>query len=196
MIGQLDDPARQYGPQAQPLTILGGDCAVDQLLKFLTAWQLPKADMPWCLWEEASRIVLEEKTLPDAPEHLERGRVFGPAGDLSLRRNGPSFRWWFIGPAGIAAPQTYGQVHDFWADAQRHKLILHRHDEKALLWGKWAGKGADGRDVWREDRVAGAQLNYPGLIGPPERVQVRFYRFTTAGRVAFVWLQGLEGYDG
>lgn len=196
LIAQLDDPTRQYGPQAQPLTILGGACLSNALLDFLTAWKLPKDDMPYCLWEEASRIVLAEMTPPRAPKWLERGRIFGPGGDLSLRRDGEAFNWWFIGPAGVTAPVGYDAVQDFWSDKHHKDLILHRHDDTSLLWGTWAGQDKDGRDFWWEDRVAGATLTYPGVSGQAERVHVQFWSFTVAGQLTFVWLRGLEAYNG
>lgn len=196
LISHLDDPTRQYGPQAQPLTVLGGLCPVDSLLDFLTAWQVPGDGMPYCLWEEVSCIRLLEKALPVEPRWLERGRMFGPGGDLTLRRDGEAFRWWFIGPAGVIAPVGYGAVHDFWSDEHQKDLILHRHDDTSLLWGTWTGQDKDGRDFWREDRVAGATLTYPGVSGQPERVQVQFWSFTVGGELAFVWLRGLEAYHG
>lgn len=190
LVAQVAD-STQYD-SSQSLTIVGGTCPAGNVLTFLSAWGLPKGTMPYCLWEEVSRIVLEEKTLPPEPALLERGRVFGPGGDLSLRRDGDAFRWWFIGPAGVTAPTAYGQVHDFWADKRHQGVILHRHEETALLWGVWEA----GHAAWHEDRVAGARLHYPGLSGQPERVQVRYRSFTTAGQVMFVWFRELEAYHG
>lgn len=193
-ISQLVDTEQHYGPQAKPLTIVGGTCPDTDLLTFLSAWRLLKDDMRYCLWEEVSDMVLTHTPVPSNPALLERGRVFGTGGDLSLRRDGERFLWWFIGPAGVAVPTAIGEPQDFWAHHQ--DLVLHRHEETALLWGVWARQDDTGREIWQEDRVARARLHYPGLPDRPDRVQVRFWSFTTAGQVAFVWLRGLEAYNG
>lgn len=195
LISQLDDKSQQYGPQAPQanrLTISGGFCPINELPAFLKAWNLPRDDMNYCLWEEVSRIVLEEKTLPIEPQkRLQRGRIFGTGGDLSLRRDGDKFRWWFIGLSDVTVPKGY-DAKNFWDDKTRQTWLLHCHEKTALLWGVWGGKNQNGHDFWLDDRVAGATLTYPGLNNHPERVQIRYWSFTRAGQVMFVWLRGLE----
>jgi hypothetical protein len=196
VISHLIDTKHHYGPTTQqPLTVVGGTCPADVLLDFLNAWPLPQDDMPFCLWEEVSSIALEQKHLPRQPLLLERGRIFGRAGDLTLRRDGTLFRWWFIGLPGVSPPTGYGTVHNFWADAANKELVLHRHEDTALLWGLWDGHG-DGQAFWHEPRVARARLHYPGVPTQAERVQVRFWSFTSAGQVMFVWLCALEAHHG
>jgi len=170
--------------------IWGGTIAVDALERFLKAWRLPRADMPWCLWEHASRITLDREKWPERLDLLERGRVFGEGGDLALRRDsalrrdGALWRWSYIGPSGAQPPAGF-QAEDYWAAGERP--VLHEYSERVLLWGKWR---ADGR--WYDDRVARADLVYPGLAGQ-ERVSLRYRSYMAGGQVEFVWLLALEG---
>ena len=71
------------------LAILGGEFDAGQLTAFLQAWDL--SAMPWRIWEETSCIKFEQNTVPGCDTLLERGRLFGPGGDLALRRDGDRF---------------------------------------------------------------------------------------------------------
>ena len=115
---------------------------------------------------------------------LERGRLFGKDGDLTLRRNGSRFNWSFIGPTGIQAPKGDYDTKNYWSKDNKYKKeAFHQYQEQTLLWGKWDGKRRS------ESRVAAAKLNYP-IIG--ERIQLDYKIFSHAGQVSFVWYTGLS----
>ena len=202
LIGQLIDEKAKTGWGKDKLTIVGGYCSQADLQAFLKAWQVVERQLNYALWETVSDScltdtdsVLKLTGFPQA-EDLEYARFFGEAddgqkgGDLTLRRNENGFQWWFIGPAKAKVPSNYG-AESFWATGEPNTK-LHRHQESALLWGKYD----DQVGRWYEDRVARAELAYPGLSGTPERVQLNYWSFTSNGQVAFVWLRNLEGYDG
>ena len=161
------------------LTILGGQCANSDLLKFLEQWDL--AGMPFRVWEYVSKVVFEEGTLPQNIALLERGRIFGEGGDLMLRRDGTAFDWRFVGPAGIKPPPDEYGTRDYWKD--HPEVTFHQYNETVLLWGEWNGKN------WAEDRVAAAMLNYPAT---GRRIQLHYQVFSRAGRVEFVWYKGFS----
>lgn len=169
------------------LSIWGGECSEGQVLTLLVSW--PNSDlMPYRLWEYSSKITFEQDTLPDSAQWLERGRLFGEkGGDLSTRRDGNRFRWRFVGPAGACPPDGF-DAKDFWRTEP--KAQFHENKETALLWGEWK----EGFDLWFEDRTARAELQYP--LEQTGRVQVKYQTFSRTGRVEFVWLLGLEAYDG
>jgi hypothetical protein len=164
------------------LAIWGGECAETGLLAFLAAWDL--SEMPFRIWEYASRIDFQRGTLPDNISLLERGRLFGEGGDLTLRRGGPGFFWHFVGQSETYPPANY-KAEDFWNS--NTDLTFHRWDETALLWGE----RKNGATRWLDDRVGRADLDYP-VPEEWKRVQVRYWAFSHAGRTAFVWLRGLE----
>jgi len=172
---------KRYGQN--DLAIWGGECAEAELTAFLAAWDL--SEMPFRIWEYISRMDFQCGTLPDNISLLERGRLFGGGGDLTLRRDGPDFFWCFIGQPETQPPANY-KVEDFWDD---NGLAFHRWDETALLWGERKSGGVR----WLDDRVGRADLDYPvPEEWEWERVQVRYWTFSHAGRTAFVWLRGLE----
>ncbi len=198
--------ARLRGPG--DLAIWGGVIEERQLGDFLAAWSLPREDMPWCLWEHVSSLALRREALPGDLDLLERGRVFGEAGDLALRRDGSALRWsfvgrpetalsggthtvvagalrWsFVGRPETARPQGF-HVADYWEAPGRGRLL--EHEERALLWGV----RRDGERYY-DDRVARAQLVYPlGREWP--RVSVHYRVYMDGGRPQFIWLQRLEG---
>jgi len=171
---------KRYG--RNDLAIWGSECAEANLLAFLAAWDL--SEMPFRIWEYASQIDFRCGTLPDNISLLERGRLFGEGGDLTLRRDGPDFFWHFIGRPETHPPANY-KSEDFWNS--NTDLTFHRWDETALLWGE----RKNGAARWLDDRVGRADLVYP-VPGEWKRVQLRYWTFSHAGRTAFFWLRGLE----
>jgi hypothetical protein len=167
------------------LAIWGGRCAEGELPDLVERWT-GRADMPYRIWEyvDKDKILFEKNRLPENPLLLERGRLFGPDGDLRLRREGKEFSWSFTGKAGLSPPPGFPGV-DFWQG--NGDVLLHRYDEAALLWGE----RKPGRTGWHDNRVAHALLNYPAPEGW-KRVQVSYSVFCREGRVEFVWLQGLR----
>lgn len=164
------------------LAIWGGFCPESALTEFLGAWDL--REMPYRIWEFVSEIVFERGTMPGNVALLERGRLFGPGGDLELRREGDGFAWRFIGPAGTAPPPAAADAQDYWA--HHPDATFFQRTETALLWGTRRS------DAWYDDRVGAARLNYPG---EGERLQVRYKTFSRAGQVEFVWLTELSPWE-
>jgi len=161
------------------LSIWGGRCAESALLEFLKGWDL--SQMPYWIWEYVSNIVFQNKTLPDNPALLQRGRLFGEGGDLEVRRDGADFAWRFIGPAEVQPPDGNYAAQDYWAD--HTNVMFFQDNATALLWGKRDG------EQWHDDRVGAAKLDYPAI---GERVQIHYKTFSRAGRVEFVWYTGLS----
>lgn len=167
------------------LTILGGQCNDDQVSQLLTDW-LAQAQMPYRIWEYTHSIAFEQNTLPEDVQWLERARLFGPGGDLSLRRNGSQFLWSFIGPFGITLPDWKPQP--FFAGEQA-ETVFAVNQKKALLWGNNSPDPTV--NLFWDDRVAGAALTYPVSPGA-ERVAIEYEAYSRAGKVEFVWFKGLQ----
>lgn len=176
-----DAPVRTEGD----LSIWGGEFEPKRLPDFLKGWKLEQRQMPWRIWEHVSRIAFQWEKLPGKPELLERGRLFGPGGDLSLRRDGDCFLWYFIGPAGVQPPAEF-DAWNYWKDARRNPL--REHEESVLLWGKWWPDPG----LWLEDRAGRADLQYPKM-GGEERVWLDYRRYEEAGQTIFVWYRRLRG---
>lgn len=176
---KLVEKVRQPKLDQVNLTIVGGQCNESVLIEFLEKWDLMK--MPYRIWEYTSEIDYGENLLPQNVVLLERGRVFGPGGDLMLNRNETVFTWRFIGPAGIQAPAGAYSAIEYWENNPDVKF--HQYEEAALLWGFWDGKR------WSESRVAAARLNYPAV---GQRIQLHYKAFSCAGQVKFVWYTALS----
>jgi len=160
------------------VSIWGGCCPMEQLADFLGGWAL--SAMPYRIWEYVSGITFGRDTLPENGAFLERGRLFGEGGDLEIRREVGLFRWRFVGPAGISAPEGAYGARDYWA--HHPEAWFYRYEETALLWG-W------GRDRYgRDPRVGAVHLDYPG---EGERFRLRYWVFSRHGRAAFVWYREL-----
>lgn len=169
--------------------VWGGEFPAKKIGEFLKAWSLPdRKDMPWCLWEQIDRIVLENKTLPTALDLLEYGRIFGEGGDLSISRDEDKFLWHFVGKSGTAKPEGFKSANNFWS--QQKDLRFRQWEESALLWGKKHDKD---KDQWFDDRVARAKLVYPGLQS--SRVEIYYRIYTNSGQIKLVWLLGLRRYQ-
>jgi hypothetical protein len=183
---EFDNLVKQVADEPQvgqeDLAIWGGTCAEGKLGDFLGGWRLEQ--MPYRIWQYTDRINFEKDTLASNVALLERGRIFGPGGDLDLRREGDGFRWRFVGDPGVHPPVGYdAEENNFWK--QHPDAKFHCYTETALLWGKRQGKR------WHDDRVAAAELDYPEMDGA-ERVEVTYKVYSRAGHVEFVWLTGLR----
>jgi hypothetical protein len=175
---------KQFGEA--DLAVWGGLCGEAELLAFLSKWNL--SEMPFRIWEYASRIDFKRGTLPTEINLLERGRLFGDGGDLELRRDGVNFRWRFIGKPGAQPPIGHQPMPDnFWTN---NKVVtFHRCDENVLLWGE----RQENQSRWFDDRVGRALLNYPEPAATEAwtRVRICYWTFSRAGRIEFVWLRKL-----
>lgn len=164
------------------LSIWGGTCPEDALTDFLAGWPLEK--IPYRIWESTDRIDFERDSSAPNVALLEHGRLFGPGGDLDLRRDGDVFHWRFVGVPNVHPPEGYdAEENNFWQCYQDAKF--HCYKETTLLWGR------QNDETWHDDRVAAAKLDYPAPNGT-ERVQVEYRVYSRAGRVEFVWLTGLS----
>ncbi len=176
------------------IAIWGGEFHATRVSEFLKQWDFSM--MPYRIWEYVHRIEFACNKLPDAAEAalLDRGRIFGHGGDLSLRRDGDEFLWHFIGSTSMAEPESF-DVCDFWTESPgikaRADFSLRQRDESALLWGAYHKDLAR----WQEDRVGRADLSYPfQAVQGGQRVWIHYSVFTDGGQVAFVWWKELKDH--
>lgn len=179
------------GQNTQGIAIWGGQVAAIKLKDFLAAWDLRA--MQYRIWEYVDRITFIEAGVADY-DLLERGRIFGEGGHLSVRRDDDEFLWHFIGNfkgANDAALPGEFEKRDFWQE--QPEVRLRCRDEEALLWGEYK----ETLGCWHDDRVGWADLSYPAPIEARKenpRVKLRYTVFTQDGQVAFVWYKELKNY--
>lgn len=167
------------------LTIVGGTIQEQDVAAWLNEWNFEL--LPWQIWEEVSALRLEKgHAMPTEFGLVERGRLFGEGGDLTLRRDGSLFRWHFIGPKA-ANVQLTPDALDFWQEYPNK--MLHRIEQQVILWGVWR------KDLgrWHDNRVGWANLKYPPMLEGKSHVYVHYDEYLDLGRVAFVWLRELSG---
>lgn len=168
------------------IAIRGGELAEDVLGEFLLAWDFPA--MPHRIWQYADRCDFVSGTMPEPARHflLEHCSLFGPAGDLEMRRDGNAWKWHFIGESSIPGPQGFA-FQEYW---QQHPERQFRAEEgKALLWGEYRADTGS----WHEDRVARRPLSYPiASPTPRSRVRIAYTALYDGGQVAFVWWKELQ----
>lgn len=168
------------------ITIMGGVIAEASLVNWLNRWSLQQ--MPWQIWERVNAIQMDHsQSLPSDVSLLERGRIFGDGGDLSMRRDGNTFRWHFVGPTAVQLPIA-PTAHNFWQSPDA-PTMLYAVEQQALLWGVWN----DESRCWYDDRVGQAKLCYPAKLHRSERVYAHYREYLDHGRVAFVWMYNLGG---
>lgn len=174
------------------LMILGGEFAAERLEDFFGAWQFPRDDMPWGIWEYLSHVEVGRIGLTESAEQVERARIFGAGGDLDVRRDEGRVLWRFVGPSGANVPAnlaTEFAARDFWeAEPWAQYRVF---EELRLLWGKKEPDAAR----WLEDRLGGATIQYHGLEAH-ERVYVTYEAYVRDGVAEFVWLRELGGARG
>lgn len=174
------------------LAIWGGICRPDQVEALLEKWSLPNDGMPYCIWETSSSIGFEQR--PNAETALERARIFGADGDLSLRRHADRFLWHFVGKNGIKPPKLGDGIdfahpeNDFWQ--KEPNAVFLREEKQTLLWGERKAE----QERWYDDRVGWANLTYPIEVAEDShtRPQLTYQTFSRAGHVEFVWFCDLE----
>lgn len=193
------------------LTIWGGACKAADLETFLNAWAAVSTHMPWRIWEWVSKITFEHSTaIPENLKWLERGRLFGEGGDLSLRRDGAQVYWHFVGEKPQKLPDGFVwasaenkearfRVFDYWQAPDNAARELTIFDRKALLWGQeLRDAGQQSLGVWQDDRISGVEaLVYQQMSGQGEagRVQLCYREYVSGGNVEAVWWLGLEGWE-
>jgi hypothetical protein len=173
------------------LAIRSGTCGSADMMQVLQAWGIPGSGMPYCIWEYVSEMLFERNQLPkrEILHLLQRGRVFGAAGDLALWRQGERFAWRVIGHPDSVPTQIQGD--DFWD--YEPDATFHCYSDQVMLWGEWS----EILERWFDDRVARAQLTYPiAHTSERDRVRLHYDTFSRNGVVEFVWLKELELWSG
>lgn len=187
------------------LMIVGGTISEAKVINWLREFK----GMPWRVWEWVNDFRLEHESLtPAFPlairlSALERVRLFGDGGDLTVRRDGALFRWHFIGPSGAKKeaiiPAGWQSCHDYWDRKENESQKLTCSEQKALLWGAYNQEL--GR--WYDNRVGFAHLEYPladveSLLQEDKKGHVyAYYReYLDGGQVAFVWMYKLDSLNG
>ena len=165
------------------LVIVGGTISEPEIANWLKQWNL--RNMPWQLCEWVNDLKLQKsQVLPTTFDLVERLRLFGYGGDLTVHRDGDTFHWHFIGSLQTKVPQL-PKSRDFW---QEHpNKILYRIDQQAILWGAWDEK----RGRWFDNRVGWAKLDYPKELHGKRHVYAHCWEYLDTGRVAFVWMHDL-----
>jgi len=168
------------------LTIHGGRLIEKQLGAFLTGLVWPQAGTWWAIVESVGAVEMTHGTGPWPasidPGDLERLELFGKAGHFSIRRDENIVRWHFIGESGPAWPIGY-DVEDYWRDHDAAGMWY--RTRSLLLWGEQVGSTG----VWYDDRVAWADLRYPGMSGVEasgQRAALTCREYSRAGRIEFV----------
>ncbi|MCB2160719.1 hypothetical protein KQH40_01390 [bacterium] len=170
------------------LSVLGGICQETDLLFLLETWPTLR-DMPFAIWEYTDEILFEMNTLPQRDlDWLERGKLFGDGGDLTVRRDGEDFRWWFVGPKDVHPAEQFLLSTKVWTDVVGFVQV----ENQSLLWGELVQESDP--PVWFENRVAGADLSYPVSEGK-NKIRVEFTEFRYAGNTEFVWFKRLVGEE-
>jgi hypothetical protein len=170
-----------------------------ELEAFLKAWNLAAQGLDLAVWEYLSEIHMKRGELPVNYGELQRGRAFGAGGDLSLRRDGHRVLWHFIGDPKTKIP-ALGDPKSFWTEQKQQEekrqvtQLRHQKNVESLLWGERV-EVEMGVIRWHEDRVAAAELSYPGMeqVKGAERVKIRYSVYWHNGQPAFVWLRELVG---
>ncbi|MDY6876466.1 MAG: CRISPR-associated protein Csx19 [Chloroflexota bacterium] len=188
LIEQMD---REQISAGQWPTVVGGKCAEGEMVDWLK--DLDLSGMPIRIWSFTDHCTINDDGPPQTVKHLERARIFGAGGDLDMRRDGDRFHWRYVGKAEYA-PKYEGKQNLEWPGTDVSPIYC--REREALLWG--TRKKEQGQ--WFEDRVAGADLTYfaktPALLDQvEERVKVKFWEYTQAGRTLAIWLLGLVRYE-
>lgn len=176
------------------MAVCGGEFSAGDLEQFLRAWALPRDGMPWSILQWTDRIVPGyRRGLPEDLSYLERGRIFGPEGDLELRRDCGRFLWRFVGEPGTPMPAGFPLAGaQYWKAREGRSLRAYRR--MALLWGTRKDAGAHGKTGWHEDRVSRAHLDYPNVSA--ERVQIHYIEYLDGGDVELVRYLALADKQG
>lgn len=159
----------------QQLHIWGGSIDETNLKPFLQSWDNAKATLEWAMIEEISRFYTIDLThftdvLANGLNLLERARLFGEYGDLSLRREGQTFSWSFIGDTSQPWPPKPAETADFW---QQHPRTILREVERT--YRQWEPEDKRVNPDWHKQiGLTGKQL---------ELVQKHYIE---NGRIAFV----------
>jgi hypothetical protein len=187
LIGELTSGRSRVG--RDDLSIWGGEFESASLEIFWQAFSDLISELPWGILEYVDKVQLktgaDAAALPGHHDRLNRVRLFGEGGDLSVRRDGWTFRWFFVGPSNAARPSI--DLLDFW-DHQDPDFFMVAADDQMMLWGEKNQETGQ----WTSDKVGGYSLDYPVFDGSA-RVLIKYRAYSSGGQLQFVWLTGLEG---
>ncbi|MBX3055865.1 MAG: hypothetical protein KF770_05265 [Anaerolineae bacterium] len=178
------DAAVKEQRNATNLFIWGGRFAEDnesdlpQLVQFLQAWQADSSlAFTWAMVEEVEHFYVRPTSLKEMiqdHDQIERVRLFGPEGDLSIRRDADMLYWHFISETHQQVP--VGPIFNpvsFWDEATNQGRTFACHEQCYYQWR---------RDV-RERRVTHKWASDVALTG---KQYLRQAHYLENGRIAFV----------
>lgn len=174
---------RLVGPES--LTLVGGVVEADRV-DALVEWlrSMPVASW-WSFREWTDRMRLAAGLAGTGGDRIRFvwGRWFGEAGDLEVRREGPSFRWRWMGTPESRPPEQIARVDtDFFAaSGSVPKPLLRPAEGTALLWD-----GADARVATADKETTLARLPLESGL------QLRYVAYYDAGIVAAVRYRSIE----
>lgn len=148
------------------------------LEQFLTTWQGDNSpSFTWAMVEEVDCFYVEPASvikLAGRPDQLERVRLFGPDGDLSIRRDAKQFYWHFISESHAQVPvEAAFHPESFWQETANQKCTFARHERRYYQW----------RRDEREQRVTHKWASDDAL---QDKQYLRQVQYLENGRVAFV----------
>jgi hypothetical protein len=166
------------------MTVVGGtvdEAGVEQLARWL---QSLGEDGWWSFreWTDRMRLAKDLAGTEGDVARLVWARWFGTPGDLEVRRDGPRFRWRWVGDAGVRPPEELaGKAMDFFAVGEGAPVLLRPAEANALLW--------DARDA----RIATTDpATRAALLPNGERLCLRYTVYYDHGVVAVVRYHGIE----
>lgn len=177
VFNELGEQAKDVG--ADDLVIRGGEFAGNRLAEFIQAWEAANLDgaLTWAMVEEVSRFYVLRlnrpgEAIPDDPYLLERCRLFGPTGDLDIRRERDRFLWRFIGDSLESWPALEEfEFQDFWR-GREPKPVFRAVEREYMQWRPEDGRASN---QWRGET---------SLAGKDTRLKQIHY--LDSGRIAFV----------
>ncbi len=178
----VEEAFNRLGKDAASLHIMGGKFEDTCLSTFCDAWdKVSDGWFEWVMVEEVHQFEVKKEgklgtAVPTTPFYLERLRLFGPKGDLELRRDGETFHWHFM-----------GDVANQWLDLTTFEVkthpafVLPEVEERYYQWRK------------TDERVGGAWL---AQVGSDDKNKKGMYlkqrHYLENGRIAFVRYVGFE----
>lgn len=169
----------RLGQDSPVLHLMGGKFAAIDLTSFCDTWNgVPDGWCEWAMVEEVHQFDVKKvgklrTAVPANPFYLERLRLFGPKGDLQLRRDGETFYWHFIGDGTNQWPN----LATFGSQPCSTSALL-EVEERYYQWRKTDG------------RVNSLWLNHIGLAD--EGVYLKQKHYLENGRIVFVRYIGFE----
>lgn len=172
------------------IQIWGGKIKVNEIRNLID--EIKALDMPFAIIECVHEInFIKTKDIKiENTNLLERIRLFGPEGDLDIRRiNNNLFTWRFIGlPKNKKIFEEKYNGISFWEKNPETQLFY--KEDKARLWGTQLQKN----NQWYDPSVAKAKLKYP-IDDASKEVFLEYAVLIENGNPAFIQFLRLKGGD-